>query len=72
MRVRPGKHDQVPRPEHACRAVVQSKVRMAGDDDMDPAQRTVESQPPFTPQQQRPEARAVEPELAQHLARRSV
>ena len=68
MRVSPRKHDQVTRPEHARRAVVQSKVRMAGDDDMYPAQRAVESQPPFTPQQQRPEARTVEPELAQHLA----
>jgi len=41
---------------------------MTGDDDVHPAQWTVESQSPFTPQQQRPEARTVEPELTQHLA----
>jgi len=68
VRVSPGKHDQVTRPEQARRAVIQSKVRMAGDDDVDSTQRTVESQSPFTPQQQRTEARAVEPELAQRLA----
>jgi len=68
VRVSPGKHDQVTRPEQACRAVIQCKVRMTGDDDVHPAQWTVESQSPFTPQQQRPEARTVEPELTQHLA----
>ena len=68
MRVSPRKHHQVTRPEQARRAVIQSKVRMAGDDDVYPAQRTVESQPPFTPQQQRTEARTVEPQLAQDLA----
>ena len=56
-------------PGPSRRVVPSSRARCGWPETtMDPAQRTVESQSPFTPQQQRTEARAVEPELAQHLA----
>ena len=64
MRVGTGQDDQITRPEHARRAVVQSELWTARDDDVDAAQRTVEAKPPFTPQQQRPEAGTVQPQLA--------